>query len=229
MGKALKRIQKFISIFYPKNIYRLLAYIYSKTSPPIDRTNELISVIKENKYINFIEVGVWEGQNIIAIAKEFPDTICYGVDPYDYMEYSNQLSLKDEKSHLLKSESENVYNKTLAYTKKYSNFHLIRKSSLDAAKEFEQESVDLVFIDANHSYESVKNDIDLWLQKVKPGGVLSGHDYSIDFFGVIQAVNEKLGTDNIVVKSDATWFYYEKSLKTRLNDRAPKGHQEVYR
>jgi len=87
---------------------------------------------------------------------------------------------------------------------------LIRKSSSDAAKEFEQESVDLVFIDANHSYESVKNDIDLWLPKVKRGGVLSGHDYSIGFFGVIQAVSEKLGTDNIVVKSDATWFYYKK-------------------
>ena len=86
---------------------------------------------------------------------------------------------------------------------------MIRKSSSDAAKEFEQESVDLVFIDANHSYESVKNDIVLWLPKVKRG-VLSGHDYSIGFFGVIQAVNEKLGTDNIVVKSDATWFYYKK-------------------
>jgi hypothetical protein len=55
----------------------------------------------------------------------------------------------------------------------------------------------------------VKNDIVLWLPKVKRG-VLSGHDYSIGFFGVIQAVNEKLGTDNIVVKSDATWFYYKK-------------------
>jgi hypothetical protein len=181
MGRALKRIQKFISIFYPKSIYRLLVYIYSKTSPPIDRTTELILVIKQNEYISFIEVGVWEGQNIIAIAKEFPDTICYGVDPYDYMEYSNQLSLKDEKSHLLKSESENVYNKTLAYTKKYSNFHLIRKSSSDAAKEFEQESVDLVFIDAIHSYESVKNDIDLWLPKVKRGGYYLGTTIQLVF------------------------------------------------
>jgi hypothetical protein len=125
------------------------------------------------------------------------------------MEYNNQLSLKDDTSYLLKTESENVYKKTLAYTMKYSNFHLIRKSSSNASKEFENESIDIVFIDANHSYESVKNDIDLWLPKVKTGGVLSGHDYSISFFGVIQAVNEKLGTDNIDVKLDATWFYYK--------------------
>jgi hypothetical protein len=158
-------------------------------------------------------VGVWEGQNVIGIAKEFPDTICYGVDPYDYTEYNNQLSLKDDKSYLLINESENVYQKTFSNTKKYSNFHLIRKSSSDAVNDFEDESIDIVFIDANHSYESVKNDIDLWLPKVKTGGVLSGHDYSIGFFGVIQAVNEKLGTDNIVVKSDATWFYYKKLVR----------------
>jgi hypothetical protein len=209
MNRTLKRIKKGISIFYPKNIYRLLAYVYSKSSPPIDRTAELIKVIRENHYKSFVEVGVWEGQNIVGIAKEFSDAICYGVDPYDYMEYNNQFSLKDGKTNLLKTESENVYQKTYAYTKKYSNFQLIRKPSFDAVNHFEDESIDIVFIDANHSYESVKNDIDLWLPKVKTGGVLSGHDYSIGFFGVIQAVNEKLGTDNIVVKSDATWFYYK--------------------
>jgi hypothetical protein len=211
MKKTIRRIIHLISIFKPSSIYKILAHLYGLTINKPNRTTELIRIIEENNYNSFIEVGVWEGANLIPIAKNFPKVKCYGVDSYDYMEYSNQLSLKDDKSYLLKSESENVYNKTLSYTKKYSNFHLIRKSSSDAAKEFEQESVDLVFIDANHSYESVKNDIDLWLPKVKKGGVLSGHDYSIRFFGVIQAVNEKLGTDNIVVKSsDATWYYYKK-------------------
>ena len=209
MKRTVRRIIHLISIFKPSSIYKILVHLYGVATIKPNRTTELIRIIEENNYNSFIEVGVWEGRNIIAIAKEFPDTICYGVDPYDYMEYSNQLSLKDDKSYLLKSESENVYNKTLAYTKVYSNFKLIRKSSSDAAKEFEQESVDLVFIDANHSYESVKNDIDLWLPKVKQGGVLSGHDYSIGFFGVIQAVNEKLGIDNIVIRSDSTWFYFK--------------------
>ena len=98
MKRTLKRIKKGISIFYPKNIYRLLVYVYSK-SYSIDRTAELISVIRENHYKSFVEVGVWEGQNVIAIAKEFPDTICYGVDPYDYKEYNNQLSFKLDKSN----------------------------------------------------------------------------------------------------------------------------------
>jgi hypothetical protein len=206
--KNIKRIGKFIAIFFPKNIYRSFAIIYSKLYPTT-RTMELIQVIKDNGYKSFIEVGVWEGKNIIEIAKKFPETNCYGIDPYDYREYGNQLFHKDDKSTLLRINSETVYKDTFAHTQKYKNFHLIREASSNATRHFNNESIDVIFIDANHSYESVKNDIDLWLPKVKPGGVLSGHDYSIAFFGVIQAVNEKLGSDNIVIKSDATWFYYK--------------------
>lgn len=65
----------------------------------------------------------------------------------------------------------------------------------------------MIFIDARRDYKSVLNDINLWLPKVKVGGTLSGHDHSINYFGVIEAVNESIGYDNILVKSDSTWFY----------------------
>lgn len=41
----------------------------------------------------------------------------------------------------------------------------------------------------------------------KNGGVLCGHDYSLAFFGVIEAVNELIGYDNVSIKPDATWFF----------------------
>lgn len=74
----------------------------------------------------------------------------------------------------------------------------IRKLSMDAVKDFEDESLDFVYIDAHHRYECVKEDIREWSKKVKKGGIVSGHDY-IDkrasgykgyVFGVIRAVNE---------------------------------------
>lgn len=65
--------------------------------------------------------------------------------------------------------------------------------SWDAATFYEDKSLDFVMIDADHSYGSVRRDIDAWLPKVKPGGIIAGHDY-IDFapldFGVMKAVNE---------------------------------------
>jgi GR25 family glycosyltransferase involved in LPS biosynthesis len=67
--------------------------------------------------------------------------------------------------------------------------------SLDAVSRFDDHSLDFVFIDASHEYEDVKADIIAWLPKIKPGGILAGHDYYIGDFdyypGVKQAVNEE--------------------------------------
>lgn len=62
--------------------------------------------------------------------------------------------------------------------------------SFDRAKDFEDESIDFCFIDANHTYEFVKRDIAAYLPKMKKGGIMAGHDYNLSHPGVIQAVNE---------------------------------------
>lgn len=68
---------------------------------------------------------------------------------------------------------------------------LIRKSSVEASKDFKDGSLDFVFIDAGHTYEEVKEDIEAWYPKVRKGGIVSGHDYvEYQNFGVIKAVDE---------------------------------------
>jgi predicted O-methyltransferase YrrM len=63
--------------------------------------------------------------------------------------------------------------------------------SVEASKLYADESLDFVFIDADHSYEAVKRDIAAWLPKVKSGGIIAGHDYCVwPGFGVIEAVTE---------------------------------------
>jgi SAM-dependent methyltransferase len=65
-------------------------------------------------------------------------------------------------------------------------------------------SLDFVFIDADHAYAAVAADIDAWRGKVKPGGILSGHDYGHPRFpGVKQAVDERL---TVQTDDDHVWW-----------------------
>lgn len=68
------------------------------------------------------------------------------------------------------------------------HFTFIKGFSADAANKIPL--VDFVFIDANHEYEFVKQDIELYWPKVKSGGFLCGHDYSGGHPGVTKAVDE---------------------------------------
>lgn len=89
-------------------------------------------------------------------------------------------------------------------------FTPIKKLSKDAVLDFEDLSCDVIFIDMNHSYESVLEDINMWLPKVKLGGYLSGHDYHKEHWpGVVSAVNETLGFDKLIFLDDC-WIFHKK-------------------
>jgi len=73
------------------------------------------------------------------------------------------------------------------------NVTIDRRSSMDAVGDVADESLDFVFIDADHKYTSVCDDIREWSKKVRIGGIVSGHDYYItrgQNMGVINAVDE---------------------------------------
>lgn len=79
------------------------------------------------------------------------------------------------------------------------NATLLKKYSLEASKIWPDYTFDFVYIDALHDYESVKADINAWFHKVKRGGILAGHDYSSDWPGVMQAVNELVEEFNLTL------------------------------
>ncbi len=88
------------------------------------------------------------------------------------------------------------------------------KDSVDAARDFDDGALDLVFLDADHSYKGVKRDIAAWLPKVKRGGWLGGHDYynhigpDFDFTGVDRAVDELARNFGVKIEEDLnfTWW-----------------------
>lgn len=65
----------------------------------------------------------------------------------------------------------------------------IRKASAESYKDVDND-LDFIFIDGNHNYDYVKQDLELWVPKVKSGGLVAGHDWSHNYVGVIEAVIE---------------------------------------
>jgi predicted O-methyltransferase YrrM len=70
--------------------------------------------------------------------------------------------------------------------------------SANAAPLYKSESLDAVMIDANHEYSFVKDDIAAWFSKVKPGGLIAGHDFGLEHPGVIKAVIEAFPSFNVM-------------------------------
>ena len=84
--------------------------------------------------------------------------------------------------------------------------NIIRKTSVQAAKQFKNGSLDFVFIDGAHDTESVCADIDTWYPKVKVGGIIAGHDYK-SHRGVEIAVNSRFLVG--LHKRGVSWLFYK--------------------
>jgi Methyltransferase domain len=85
-------------------------------------------------------------------------------------------------------------------------FAIIPQNSIKAAKLFPDKSLDFCFIDADHTYTSCKNDILAYLPKIKPGGIIAGHDYCDDWPGVKQAVAEIFGNKFKTDPNEVVWY-----------------------
>lgn len=84
-----------------------------------------------------------------------------------------------------------------------------KMKSIEASKLFADNSLTFVFIDADHSYEAVKEDIKAWYPKVKINGWLCGHDYGNRIpTGVDKAVPERFGSNFDTIEN--SWLYYKK-------------------
>ncbi len=78
-----------------------------------------------------------------------------------------------------------------------------RKMSWDALPAFEDNSVDWIYVDGDHSYKAVKRDLEMSYAKVKPGGMIAGDDYKLGAWwgdGIVRAVHELLITHPVKLK-----------------------------
>jgi hypothetical protein len=145
---------------------------------------ELIKLYPKNSV--GAEIGVFEGgfSNLI-IETAIPSTF-FMVDLFTgYAVSGDKNGNNPEEVNL-----DVVYQKL---TEKYTtnnNIKLYKGCSLDFFKSIPDNFLDFIYIDGEHSYQGVKLDINEAQKKVKPGGIISGHDYTPRFQGVIDAVDE---------------------------------------
>lgn len=135
----------------------------------------------------FVEVGTWMGKSIVYLAEKIKESNkkiqLFGIDKF--------IVTNDCQEGVF-IEDEDFFNEYLNNIQPVTDYiTTIVGDSADMAQKFEDESVDFVFIDADHSYEGCLRDITAWFPKVKQGGVIAGHDYYNNAScGVKQAVDE---------------------------------------
>jgi predicted O-methyltransferase YrrM len=134
---------------------------------------------------HFVEVGTWKGTSACFMAVEIinsgKDIRFDCVDTWDFVE------VETISSELYK-DLYNVFLKNIAPV--CNQITPVREISWQAAELYADRSLDFVFIDASHNYESVSKDISAWFPKLKKTGIIAGHDYMDYFPGVVRAVNE---------------------------------------
>ena len=117
-----------------------------------------------------VEIGVFKGHFSKVILSKWEGTL-YMVDVWrglgdEYEDMSNHNNHSD------------AFLNTMKNIEGYEDRGvMIRATSKVASEIFEDESLDFVYIDANHAYDFVVEDINLWFPKLKKGGVFAGHDY----------------------------------------------------
>lgn len=155
-----------------------------------------------------VEVGVYRGYFSRYMLALHPGLTLYMVDAWNPMAYEGKGddAASPASREKYQAKCDENYAAAIKSVRPYDGrYRVIRKFSIDAVKLFDDGEFDFVFIDAAHDEESAEEDGTIWLPKVKPGGIICGHDYGV-YDGVKKAVDRLFG-ERVELDADFTWFY----------------------
>jgi predicted O-methyltransferase YrrM len=176
---------------------------------PIDRFRGLVPLFKDLGFKKGAEIGVRRGMYAKWLLVKIKGLKLFLVDPYLVYDEYTELEFLKENAKKMMVDNEAKARSRLA---KFDRAEFIKKTSMDAINDFLDESLDFVFIDGNHDYQYVKDDIREWSKKIRKGGIISGHDYNYkpEIFGVGKAVDEWVEGNEIkplFILKEGSWFY----------------------
>ena len=120
------------------------------------------------------EIGVWKGHNAAMLLEAFPSLLLYCVDPWDAG--GDHVSMPDVDPEMFAAAKAEFLRLTDRY---HDRRHVLPFTSNEASRVVKDDArLTFVFIDGDHTYESVWRDLHLWYPKLRNGGLMSGHDYN---------------------------------------------------
>ena len=166
----------------------------------VRRRERLPFLAKRMGIATAVEIGVLRGAFSDVINRRWGGEL-HLIDPWRHFDtgYTDKYNL-DQAGH------DKNFEFVVDRFKDCPNVHVVRKTSLEAVSDFEDESIGWVYIDGNHAYEAVKDDLTAWWPKAKSKSMFSGHDYF---------VRHRAGT-TIEVKRAVDEFAAEKRLKINV-------------
>jgi predicted O-methyltransferase YrrM len=167
----------------------------------------LAKLFAELGYRTGAEIGTYSGSFAVTMSINNPKVKLYCVDAWATYDGLNDYTDADYLDEIYQ-----VANQRLSA---YKGVEIMRELSMEAVEKFEDSSLDFVYIDANHELPYVTEDIFYWSQKVRPGGIVSGHDYletprADGLIQVREAVHAYTDAFNI-----SPWFLVDEPDKTQ--------------
>lgn len=134
--------------------------------------------------LRMLEIGSYMGESTAMFASSMLFDEIHCIDPFVGKEKFNDNHFYDW---------EKVYEEFKLNTRFFDNIKLHMDFSYNIYNKFDDDFFDFIYIDANHEYDEVKKDIELYLPKLADNGFIGGHDYHEVWPGVIEAVKDTVG------------------------------------
>jgi len=167
------------------------------------RWDVLEQLAKKHDLQSFLEMGCKEGRTT-AHMLEHTECIVTAIDPWIVQPpQAGKDGGETYEGWDFEAIEEEFWARVEAWKDRLSFY---RAEGDDVVRQLDDSSVDLIFIDAAHDYDSVKHDIQTWLPKVGSGGILAGHDYQHKFPGVMRAVADTFNLMDVHMEADSVWW-----------------------
>jgi hypothetical protein len=165
-----------------------------------------ISVLPNESKI--VELGCWKGKSSSFLLVEAKNSNkFFQIHLCDTFEGSEEHY--DLESVHYAEDIDKVFDEFKNNVSKADYPYVVHKmDSIELSNKFEDNSIDFLFIDTDHTYEHVSKELKAWYRKVKKGGIIAGHDYNSSGGGVVEAVDEFFYEEIALVQGSITtsWF-----------------------